>query len=107
MKNETVIKDYNLEEMVGAKVNPEEIEEVTSPTNKEISGPKPVKGTITNNLVRVREEPSYDGKTVMRVNKGEMVDILGDINDFYKVRIKHMFNDGNYYISKKFCKKVE
>ena len=101
---EESVKDYDLELMTNKEVK-EEKEDVMSPTEKETTVPEPVKGKISKELfVNIRRDPSMNNDPMDVLEKGDEVEIIGEIGDFYKVRFKNGSRIG--YVLKELCEEV-
>lgn len=59
---------------------------------------------VTADLVKLREEPTYDAGVITALYKGQEVEIMDTHRDFYHVKVVGSGTTG--YIASKFCKVV-
>lgn len=78
------------------------IEETESTGLKDETVPKTVKiGVVCNyNCVNMREEANPNSKVVKTLNRGDRVEILDKIGEYYRIKVKTEIG----YISCTFCK---
>lgn len=77
-------------------------EETTDMYPSEIgaNGPETRNGTVVNSLfVKVRKEPSFESDVIKVLNKGDKVNIVGVVGNFYKISID---KDDVAYVSSNF-----
>lgn len=81
-----------------------ETEQAASPVYEETKGNrKSLIGTITNTIwLNVRKRPVRDSEVVDLIQRGDKVEILEQLPEHYKVRVKNSGKIG--YIPSNFCK---
>ena len=83
---EEILKENKIVEE--AVVTADEVdEEVVENANGELSKPKTVIGSVIDcKLLNVRREPNMTANILTRIEEGETVRILDEMNGFYKVQ---------------------
>ena len=83
---EEILKENKIVEE--AVVTADEVdEEVVENANGEPSKPKTIIGSVTDcKLLNVRREPNMTANILTRIEEGETVRILDEMNGFYKVQ---------------------
>lgn len=77
-------------------------DEPKAPVEKESNGPITAHGTVCNTeLLNIRSQPTFESKVVRTLRRGEKVDIIKKIGEFYKIALD---KERVGYISSKFCK---
>lgn len=73
-----------------------------SPVEKETTETITQRKGVTTDLVKLREEPTYDAGVITVLYKGQEVEIMDTHRDFYHVKVVGSGTTG--YIASKFCK---
>lgn len=75
----------------------------TSPVYEETMVPEPKYGIVINSsYVNLRRIPDLSSEVVKILNRGDKVEILEHLSNFYRVRFAEVVG----YISSKFCEEV-
>ncbi|SDJ34205.1 SH3 domain-containing protein, partial [Natribacillus halophilus] len=100
------LDDYTRVELEGEtsdgwyKINAEEFSDeayVSASAIVPVDEPEYEEGYVEGDLVNVREGPSEDETDVAQLEQGEQVEVVGEIDDWYKIRVDDV--EGSTYVN--------